>query len=761
MPARFCSICAALIARMILFLAISLHPAAAALPCFETFSDRTSIGGSDYAIGSPLAGQTDGTGNIWNSLGGNFPGAQPTIAAGSLSYPGLPVSSGNSVSFVPANSMGARLNFNATITNGTRAYYSFILKITDISAVPTTSANNYFAAFSDGPAAQVQQLARAGTRLLTKRVDSGYVLGVGRNNTTADYVYDTTVHNVDDLVFVVGSHEVTGGVTNVNLWINPPSSSFGSDTPPAATLTAVNSTSTTGALNTNGVQAFVILCQYTNAPSGVLDELRVGTHWAAVTGGDPVIIAEPQSRSVTAGGKAIFAVTASGSAPLSYQWWFNGTPIPEATTPAHAITDAQPANEGDYSVVVSNLMNVVTSSVASLTIASNLQLQSTNLIVIRVGDGAQPLTMAGNSMSLDQFDANGDYLNSVSLPDQGPSALITFGWNHVNHTSGSVTGSGLTRSHDGRHMVVAGYNVPYPFATNLNNTTASAVPRGIGLVDSNGQFTLPVSSQAAYNNTFWRAAVTDGTNNYWGAGGTSGTYYFGFDDAAATIQNQFSNVRGMGLFNGSIYVAGAVAGNNGVLKLDGMPKTAVTPTLLFAGSTGTTELEVSPNGNLIYVADDRAISVGGGIQRWEFNGSTWSLAYTLTNGFGDTGPRYVTAKFSGANPVLYAVTKEPDNNQLVLMPDTGANSVGTTVARAGANQIFRGLRFGPGNETLVDPPVLSISRDGTNVVLSWEGDSVLQSATSVTGPYENVPDATSPHPVSLHSATQLFFRLEQ
>ena len=46
---------------------------------------------------------------------------------------------------------------------------------------------------------------------------------------------------------------------------------------------------------------------------------------------------------------------------------------------------------------------------------------------------------------------------------------------------------------------------------------------------------------------------------------------------------------------------------------------------------------------------------GGGIKRYQFDGSTWSLAYTLNNGL-DAGARYVMADFSGANPVVYAVT---------------------------------------------------------------------------------------------------------
>src|SRR3954471_5356732 len=52
-----------------------------------------------------------------------------------------------------------------------------------------------------------------------------------------------------------------------------------------------------------------------------------------VQGGDtgPVIMTQPQSRTVPAGTNVTFMVSASGPLPLSYQWQFNGTPISGAT----------------------------------------------------------------------------------------------------------------------------------------------------------------------------------------------------------------------------------------------------------------------------------------------------------------------------------------------------------------------------------------------------------------------------------------------
>jgi hypothetical protein len=399
----------------------------------------------------------------------------------------------------------------------------------------------------------------------------------------------------------------------------------------------------------------------------------------------------------------------------------------------------------------------------TLSISNSLKLAETNLIVIRVGDGAQGLTLNGNSMALDQFDINGAYVNTVSIPETGPSAMVALGFENLNGiNTGSTTGSSLSRSLDGRFMVVAGYNTNLSYGSSLNASFATNVPRGIGLIESHAQYTLAVAdTNSVYDATIWRAAVADGTNNYWGGAGAGGTYYFGFDAPPAVIQTTFLNMRSMSLFNGDIYCAGAVAGSTGVLKINGMPRTATTPTLLFSGSSGSYDMMVGPDGNLIYLADQRSVLNGGGIQRFEFDGSNWNLAYTITGGFGNLGPRYLTADFSGPNPVIYAASNDQtfDNNRLVKVVDTGSGSVATTVAFAGVNQNFRGIRFGPVENTIVARPSLSFARDGTSLILSWSGAFAVQSATNVTGTYVDVSGATSPYTNNVTTATQQYFRL--
>jgi endonuclease/exonuclease/phosphatase family metal-dependent hydrolase len=90
-----------------------------------------------------------------------------------------------------------------------------------------------------------------------------------------------------------------------------------------------------------------------------------------VTNAAPIITAQPQNQSAAVSGTAMFSITASGSTPLAYQWYFNtNTLIPGAITNSLTVTNAQFTNAGSYSVVITNSVGSVTSVVAVLTVSS-------------------------------------------------------------------------------------------------------------------------------------------------------------------------------------------------------------------------------------------------------------------------------------------------------------------------------------------------------------------------------------------------------
>lgn len=82
----------------------------------------------------------------------------------------------------------------------------------------------------------------------------------------------------------------------------------------------------------------------------------------------PSITTQPTTQSVNLNGSVTFTVSAGGTPPLTYQWFFDGNPIAKATSPSLTLSDIQNSNTGTYTVVVANGVNVETSDSATLTV---------------------------------------------------------------------------------------------------------------------------------------------------------------------------------------------------------------------------------------------------------------------------------------------------------------------------------------------------------------------------------------------------------
>lgn len=73
---------------------------------------------------------------------------------------------------------------------------------------------------------------------------------------------------------------------------------------------------------------------------------------------------------MTAGANVSFTIAATATAPVSYQWKFNGADIPGATSPNLTISNAQSSNAGSYTARVQDSGGSVTSAAAVLTVQS-------------------------------------------------------------------------------------------------------------------------------------------------------------------------------------------------------------------------------------------------------------------------------------------------------------------------------------------------------------------------------------------------------
>lgn len=91
--------------------------------------------------------------------------------------------------------------------------------------------------------------------------------------------------------------------------------------------------------------------------------------WATLTVLQPPVITEqPQSQTVVSGRSATFTVKATGTTPLTYQWFKNNQPLAGQTSNRLQLQKVTTADAGTYTVTVSNAGGVATSAPAILTV---------------------------------------------------------------------------------------------------------------------------------------------------------------------------------------------------------------------------------------------------------------------------------------------------------------------------------------------------------------------------------------------------------
>ena len=213
----------------------------------------------------------------------------------------------------------------------------------------------------------------------------------------------------------------------------------------------------------------------------------------------PSITTQPASRSVASGQTATFAVTASGTAALTYQWMKNGAAIGGATSASYTTPATTSSDNGaSFSVIVSNNVGNVTSNAATLTVTTStllLNTSTTSLSFAGVSLGSNntlgvTFTNAGNSnvtvssvsIAGAGFTASGISTGQILAPGQSATLNVTF----TPAAAVGVTGSATV-------------------ASNATNSPAAITLSGTGV--------QPVSHSATLN---WAASTSTvaGYNNY-------------------------------------------------------------------------------------------------------------------------------------------------------------------------------------------------------------------------------------------------------
>ena len=164
----------------------------------------------------------------------------------------------------------------------------------------------------------------------------------------------------------------------------------------------------------------------------------------------PVITGQPQSQSVGLGGSASFSVSATGAAPLLYQWYVNGGAIAGATSATYAVSNAQSSNAGAYVVSVSNQGGTVFSSTANLSVslaAPVITSQPTGASVTTGSSFSLSVVATGSALSY-QWALNGAAITGATAATYTvTSAQTTNGGAYtvtVSNSGGSATSASAT-----------------------------------------------------------------------------------------------------------------------------------------------------------------------------------------------------------------------------------------------------------------------------------------------------------------------------
>lgn len=340
--------------------------------------------GFDYTAGTSVAAQNGGTGwtNAWATGGNNVVG---TNVAGSLGYTdvnglSLQTTGGSLVAGNPVATTGSAATPNRALNNnlsggagtvagpGGTVWISFLYKRLNFALGTLPFSRQSTFSLFEGSGERVP-IGSPNTSATVSNVFS--VWSTGAHNVNAPFQAPNYPITSNTTYFVLMKVVTDGTPTadNAYIWVNWTNLVI---EPDIATATILENEINLSSINTLRVQASG---QNANGSNSVcqVDEIRVGTTFDDVTPEvgtliGPSITFPPVNQTVTIGETAQLSVTASGSVPLYYRWYFNTNTLVGSNTNQLVFSSVTTNHAGEYFVVVSNSVNSITSAVATLTV---------------------------------------------------------------------------------------------------------------------------------------------------------------------------------------------------------------------------------------------------------------------------------------------------------------------------------------------------------------------------------------------------------
>jgi hypothetical protein len=252
---------------------------------------------------------------------------------------------------------GSSVTFNISVATpatyiGGFKYGSFYGSSTNVYDTGRT-AGTLLVSFTFGPLTDRMTIYSGGSQIH----DTGYLGGPNARNFTVNYGSCT---NTSVTVIMDEGENQTGSTWEYQLY----------------TQAQINyQWQFNGANITCATNAAYTLNNVTSANAGtyrvvVADNTGPGTNASATLTvlGPPSITQPPASFAVLPGANTNLSVVATGILPLNYQWRFFGTNLSGATASSYSLSNIQPVNAGNYTVVITNIYGSTTSSVVSVNV---------------------------------------------------------------------------------------------------------------------------------------------------------------------------------------------------------------------------------------------------------------------------------------------------------------------------------------------------------------------------------------------------------
>jgi autotransporter passenger strand-loop-strand repeat protein len=386
-----------------------------------------------------------------------------------------------------------------------------------------------------------------------------------------------------------------------------------------------------------------------------------------------------------------------------------------------------------------------------------------DLVVSLSGDSDGSGSYGDNQASpltLDQLTTSGALVSQLVLP-QTTTVVNGVTEYAISDEYGSSSEGTLELSADGHSLVIAGYginadtfnaggaavygNAALAQSTSVPGGPYTVVPRVIADINADGAVDTSTALTDVYNTNNPRSVATVDGSAFWISGQgvkgdtTQGVFYATDGASTATAIDTATDTRTVEIYNGQLYVsADSTQGAINISDYGALPTSAATPAVLPGINTTVTltatngnsvnssdigaSVYLSPenyffaNDDTLYVADGGDPKNGGlgdgGLQKWEFNGTSWNLEYTLSSGLnlvadtntdGSSGLIGLAGKVVGGNVELFATNatlSDLDPTYVYAITDslsstTGSGETFSQIMAASSGENIRGISFAP------------------------------------------------------------------